>query len=114
MVEALTDALNGVEVPGLRVYPDVGPGVSPPGVVLGVPTFQWETPGSEPTSARWPVFLIVPRTDRALRQLWELLLPVTAALDGVVDVVVVTASPSAYPTSGGELPAYEIQIEVSL
>lgn len=112
--DELTAALRTVVAPGFEVYPDIGPAVSPPGAVLGAPTLQWETPGVEPTSARWSVFLIVPAGDRASRELWDLIPPVTAALDQVADVAVMTASPSSYPTSGGDLPAYEIQIEVSL
>lgn len=110
----LAEALRTVTLPGFRVYPDVGPGVSPPGAVVGAPTFRWETGSAAPTSARWPVWLVVTAGDRAAQHLWELLPPVTEALDGVLDAAVVEASPGTYPTSGGDLPAYIIEIEVNL
>ncbi|PZG14422.1 hypothetical protein C1I95_21765 [Micromonospora craterilacus] len=105
-------------VRGVRVYPDIGPGVSPPAVVIGPPALTWEALpgcGGEPTSGRYPVYVVVgDDPDRALPQLLDLVLAVAAALDAVDDAVVGRAEPTLYPSSGADLPAYQIQVDMAL
>lgn len=111
--DALRAALATVE--GVRHYPDVGPGVDPPATVLGVPSLEWGSMCQEPTSASWVVYLVVAADSaRAASTLFQLLPRVVAALDAVEDAVVVRADPGTYPASSGDLPAYQIQIDVAL
>ncbi|MFI6160390.1 hypothetical protein ACIA59_10620 [Micromonospora haikouensis] len=111
--KVLRDALRAVD--GARLHPDVGAGVSPPALVVGVPSLTWEGMCAGPTSARWLVYVVVPADNaRAAGRLMELVLRVAAALDAVDDAVVVRADPGTYPASGGDLPAYEIQVDMAL
>lgn len=113
--QALRDALSDPELAeDVRHFPDVGPAVTPPATVMGPPAFTWETPCDAPTSARWLVYVIVSADDRAMQRLFDLLPKVAAALDAVTDATVVRADPGTYPTSNGDLPAYEIQVDYSL
>lgn len=107
-------ALRNVSYRQYSVAPDVGPGVSPPGAVIGAPSLRWTTAGPDPDEATWPVYVIVPADDRAAQRLWELIPLVTAALDQVENAQVTQAVPTTYPTSGGELPAYQVDVEVNL
>lgn len=113
---ALKLALKGIT--GTRFYPDAGPAVSPPAggaVVLGPPVLRWEALCVEPTSARWVVWAVVAAdVDRTLDRLLELVPKVAAALDAVRDAVVVQATPGRYPSSNGDLPAYEVSVEYAL
>lgn len=110
----LTAAVEQAAIEGLRFYPDMGPAVSPPCAVLGPPDLHFEAMCTGPTSARWPVYVVVPVGDRALPTLWELVPAVAAALDTVPDAAVQDASPGVYPSSAGDLPAYVIQVDVDL
>lgn len=99
----------------LRVHPDVGPGVEAPAVVVGVPALTWEGVCDGPTSAQFPVWVVVPNDlERAESRLYELVPLVAAALDGVRDATVIRADPGTYPSSSGDLPAYQIQVDVAL
>jgi hypothetical protein len=110
--EALETALRTVE--GLRVFRDPGGAVDPPAAILGAPALTWETTCLEPTGAQFMIHVVVVANERALEQLWDLVPVVTTALDGVVDASVIRADPGTYPTGGKELPAYLIQVDVSL
>lgn len=110
--QELVTALNAVQ--GARVHPDLGPGLSPPVLVVGVPALEWQTVCENPTTARFPVYVVVKRDDRTADRLMELLPLVTAAVDGVPDAVVTRADPGSYPTSDGDLPAYQITVEYAL
>jgi hypothetical protein len=112
--EALV-ALDGVShVEHFGVNPD------PPATLLGPPSLQWGSFDSEPTAARFLVYLVVPAQETSLEEMWALLPLVTNAIDGVRDAVVVRADPGRWATgvagTGGaiDLPSYEIQVEVSL
>lgn len=109
----LLDAL--ATVTGLRVYPDMGPAVDPPAAVLSPPALTWENMcPSGPSSARFLVYVVVTNDDRAVDRLLELVPRVAAALDEVTEAVVIRADPGSYPISASDLPAYQIQVDVSL
>lgn len=102
-------------VTALRVHPDVGPGVEAPAVVVGVPALEWEGICDGPTSAQFPVWVIVPNDlARADVRLFELVPLVADAIDAVPGASVRRADPGTYPTSSGDLPAYQIQVDYSL
>lgn len=109
---ALVEALRTVE--GARTFPDIGPGVTPPGLVVGVPSLEWGSHGPLPTVARWVVYLVVFADERAASRLFELLPRVTDALDSVTDAAVTRADPGSYPSNDGDLPAYQITVEYAL
>ncbi|MEV7263974.1 hypothetical protein AB0N38_10525 [Micromonospora aurantiaca] len=108
--EALAAALRGVE--GVRYVPDLAAVVEPPATALGPPALTWDAYCVEPTEARFIAYVVVARDERALPRLWDLVPRVAAALDAVPDAVVRRADPGLYPS--GELPCYQIQVEVSL
>lgn len=110
--QALLAALR--EVPGVRNFPDVGPGVDPPCTVLGPPALLWEGVCPDPTSARFLVYVVVTSDDQSMDRLYELMPQVAAALDAVRDATVIRADPGVYPTTNGNLPAYEIQVDMAL
>ncbi|MEU0467210.1 hypothetical protein ABZ215_24685 [Amycolatopsis sp. NPDC006131] len=97
----------------LRFY-TIGDNLAPPAVLLGAPQLTWGTYGPAPTTATFPVFLIVDLDSRALERLWQLVGPVTAAIDTVPDAVVQSADPGMYPTGSQNLPSYSLSVEVSL
>lgn len=109
---ALLEALR--TVPGLRVYDDPGATIDPPGAVLGPPQLLWESYSAAPSSARFLVVVAVPLDDRALPRLWQLAPLVVMAVDTVPDAVVRRADPSVWAGTAGDLPAYEIQVEIGL
>lgn len=110
--EALEAALKAVD--GLRVYRESDASVDPPAAVLGAPSLSWEAFCSGPTSATFPVYLIVPASGRAVEQLWDLVPLVADAIEQVPDAAVTEASPGAYLAGGQQLPSYDITVEVSL
>lgn len=112
VVAALEAALK--TVPGVRYYGDPGARVDPPGVVLQPPSFRWEGYSSDPTTATFQVALVAQADDRALRRLLAHLPAITAAVDTVPDAVVTSATPGTLTAEIGALPAYLIEIEVSL
>ena len=105
---ALLEALQGVA--GARVYSDPGATLDPPALLLGPPSLTWETVCSDPTSARFIVYVVVKVSERAMEQLWELVPEVAQAIDATTDATVRQADPGTWK----DLPAYEIQVEVSL
>ncbi|PWW50263.1 hypothetical protein [Actinokineospora spheciospongiae] len=109
--EELAAALR--QVPGVRVYTEAGAVPDPPAVLIGPPRLRWETqaPDLAPTSATFPVWLVVTLDDRALYRLWDLVPAVALALDEHAAATVVEATPDVYH---GDLPAYLLTVEVGL
>lgn len=112
VVDDLREALETVD--GVRVYTDPGAVLDPPAIVIGPPRLDWETGSPEPTTARLLVIVAVTADDRALPRLWALVPQVAAAIEDVVDAVVLSASPGSWMAGGADLPCYEITTEVSL
>lgn len=116
--DALVDALATID--GLRVYRDLGATVEPPAVLIGAPALGWRSfGGPAPTSARFPLFVVCAADEWALSTLWELVPRVAAAVESHVQAAAVqdgpaAAQPTTVHTSGVELPAYELTIEVDL
>ncbi len=111
-VAALSAALSGVE--GVRYHSDSGKTVQPPATLLGPPTFAYETYTADPSTATVVVALVVKAGDDGDARLLALLPAVTAALHDNTDAIVRSATPGTWRTGGSDLPAYLIEIEVSL
>jgi hypothetical protein len=113
VLDALNAALKGVT--GVRVYEGDAAVIDPPGAILSPPALAWDSYRPDPTSATVTLSLAAPANDRALRTLLGLLPLVVAAVDEVPDAAVMSAAPGTLTTGGGtELPAYLIEIEVSI
>ena len=110
--EAIKAALG--EVPGIRVYTDLGAVVDPPGVVIGPPRLLWETQESDPTSAEFLIYAVVASDGRSIERMWGLASIVAPALDTVPTAVVKRADPGSFAVGTTSLPAYEIYVEMSL
>ncbi|MDN5929485.1 MAG: hypothetical protein L0I24_00200 [Pseudonocardia sp.] len=110
--EALAAALR--TVPGVRVWTDLHSPIDPPGVVLGPPALTWSSYTADPTTGRFLAYVVVPADGRALTALWDLVPLVAAAVDTVQDAVVLRADPANFSGGSADLPAYMIEIEVSL
>lgn len=112
--QSLRDALT--DFPGAHLQPDFGPNVDPPALVIGPPALQWESGCPVPTEARFLVYIVVTNDDRFMDRLDELIEPVAAAIDATRDAVVIRADPGRWPTqtATGDLPAYELTVEVAL
>jgi hypothetical protein len=116
-VERAATALEGAlaTVPGLRVYTDPAAVVDPPAAVIGPPQLTWEAYSSDPTSARFVVFVVVAQDERSMPRLWELVPQVVATVETLVDAVIRSpVNPGAWTSGGTALPCYQIPIEVSL
>lgn len=110
---ALAEALDTVE--GLAVYTNLAARLSPPAAMVGAPELAWDAYGLEPSSARFPVFVVVKADDYAMTRLWELVAQVSAAVDQHLDSAAVTgAVPFVYNGAGADLPAYQITVECGL
>lgn len=109
--EMVGSALDGVE--DVRYYRDLGANVDPPATLLGPPQLKWEAYCSDPTSAQFMVYLVVPAKDRAIEQLWDLVPKVAEALDES-DAVVRRADPGTFNAGGSDLPSYELTVEVAV
>ena len=106
---ALSDALS--VVPGLRVYTDPGKSIQPPAAVVSLPDLQFEGYCVEPTGATFDIAVVVKLDDRAIERLAELVLQVTEALSEVPKAAVQAARIGSW---NDQLPAYNVEIEVSL
>lgn len=109
----LETALAAVEDEKLRLY-QLGDRIDPPALVVAMPTLQWDAMCLQPTSATFPVYLMVPFDERARDKLWDLIDPVSDALDRVPDAVVRSANPVPFNANGTDLPSYEFSVEVAL
>lgn len=111
--EALRDALKTVD--GLRATTDPGANIDPPMGVVGPPALAWEAYSTEPTSARFVVYVVVAADEKALERLWELVPAVVASLEKVPDAALINpATPGRWQTGRVDLPSYELQIEVAI
>lgn len=108
---ALESALSAIE--GVRFY-RLGTTTSGVSVVLSPPKLTWETYSTVPTTATFLVHLVVPFDDRAVEKLWEFVVPVSEAIESVVDAVVLSADPGLYPDGSTSLPEYVFTVEYSL
>jgi hypothetical protein len=101
-------------VAGVRLY-DLGDSVDPPALIIGMPQLAFDAycPG-QITSVTFPVFLIVAMDNRAQTELWELVEPVAAAIEGVDGATISSADPAVYQAGSQELPAYSFIVEMSL
>jgi hypothetical protein len=110
-VELLRAALS--EIPGLMAQTVAD--VDPPAVVVGPPALEWEDYTSEPSTGRYPVWLVVTGGDGATEALLGLVPLVAAAIDAIDTAALVRADPGVYPSStGSDLPAYQFQVEIAL
>lgn len=107
---ALEAALKTVD--GFRVYADPAATVDPPGLVLVPPILTWSAYRGDPTDATFVVAVVVKPDARAVERLWEHVPLVAAAVDGLSDAAVRRAEPGTW--TANDLPAYLIEIEVSL
>lgn len=110
--EALMVGLR--EVPALRVYDDLAAVVDPPAAVVGPPRLTPEAMGPALTTATFVVGLIAPSSDRALGVLFDLVQPVCDAVWEVEGASVTECSPGTWPAGAASLPAYLIEVEMSL
>lgn len=115
-VQAAHDALLAAlrTVPGVRAYGELSASADPPAVYLHPPELTWGGPSSAPTEAVFSVALVVDADDRTTDRLYRLLPRVSAAIDGVDDVVLRTAEPGAWTAGDTALPCYFFRIEVAL
>lgn len=104
-------------VDGLRVIRDGAAALDPPCALLGPPQLDWTSysNGGQPDEATFVVLLAVTADDRATERLWDLVVRTAAALESEMDAIVRSAFPISV-TAGGQsdLPAYQLQTEVSL
>jgi hypothetical protein len=110
--EAIAEALNAKDI---RNYVDPSVAMSPPAVLIGAPTLNFQAYCREPSSATYTLYLVVPLGAKPMEQLWDLVPKVTEALDEMPDAAVTTARPGGvFNNAGTDLPCYEIPTEVSL
>jgi len=108
----ISDALAAV--PGVRHTRQLFGPVEPPCTVLAIPELTLVGISPAPSEAAWRVALVVAADDR-VENILALIGPVIAALEGVVDVAVRSpVRPGTYPSGSTTLPAYLIDLEVSL
>jgi hypothetical protein len=101
-------------VPTLRVFDDLAAVVDPPGAVVGPPRLTPEAYGPALTNAVFVIGLVAPSSDRALDVLFDLVQPVCDAVWEVEGAVVTECSPGTWPAGAASLPAYLIEVEMSL
>ncbi|HWB35747.1 MAG TPA: hypothetical protein VHA75_06965 [Rugosimonospora sp.] len=110
---ALATALATVD--GIRVSTDPATSIDLATAIIGPPSLTWEAFAQAPTTAFFPIYLVLTNTDSVVDELWALLEPITAAIDAAeLEASVQRADPGTFNAGGTELPSYEIQIEVSL
>jgi len=110
---ALREALEPLIGAGIRLHP-YGVPPEPPASIVGPPTLTWETYSSDPTEARFVVYLVAAFDDRAVDRLLELLPLVFAAVEGVPGATVDQAHPTTFTASGPDLPAYSLPVSFVL
>lgn len=100
-------------VPKVRVGTDLG-AVDPPALVVGPPRLTPEAYGPALSTASFVVALVAPANDRALDVLLDLVQPVSDAVWDVDGAVVTDCTPGTWPVGAQSLPAYLIDVEMSL
>lgn len=112
--DAIADALAQVE--GLRPYTEVDGNVQPPAAVLGPPVMTWRgyCPAGQPSTAQFPVYVIVDMNERALEGLWDAVPVVAEALSSVDNATFSQASPAVWSAGNTDLPAYLILVDIDL
>lgn len=112
--KVLRDALS--EVPGLVLQPDFGPNVNPPALILGPAALEWRSLCAGPSHARYLVYIVVTNDETFMDRFDEVIQPVADAIDATREAVVTRADPGRWPTqtATGDLPAYELTVEVAL
>lgn len=108
---ALSDAVGSV--PGLRVYTDPGASLDPPAAFVPPPGLNFEAQCSDPTEARFVIYVCVAHDDQAFERLLDLVPLVVKAIEQVDDAVVRQALPDALSSDSGTLPAYAIYVEMT-
>lgn len=116
-VEQLVQALK--TVPGMSsgsVHTDPGATVTAPALVIGPPELDFEVAASsDPTGARFPVWVVVDQSEHAIEQLCGLVPEVVAAIEQYTDgAVQPPAVPFAFPQGTTDLPSYQLIVEVGL
>ncbi|MBN6037474.1 hypothetical protein [Amycolatopsis sp. 195334CR] len=110
--DELTTALSTVD--GVRLH-ELGEAIDPPGLVLGAPRLAWQAYSTGlPTSATFPVFLVVGFSDRALTELWDLIPVVAEVIENETDGTISGANPGTYVGSNTELPCYTFDVDFPL
>lgn len=109
--DILTEALRDIE--GVR-FTKLGDTVKTPGVVLGLPGLTGEGYVPEPTSATFPVFLVVSLGDQTIATLNRLVYPVWQAIEENTDGTISRATPGSYVDGTTELPCYIFDIDYPL
>lgn len=112
--EEIAAALEMPTPPRWRVYTDPGANIQAPGVVIGPPELGFDGFRTYPTQARFALYLIVDANARTMETLWDLLPDVSALIDEHTAGSVVGAAPATFVAPTGELPCYEITVEVPL
>ncbi len=110
----LGDACEQVE--GVRVLRRPTVTGDPPVVYVQPPSLTWDAYGTGPTEAVFEVIIAVRADAHAVERLFDLLDPVTEALDTAdgVSAVVKESEPGVWRVGTAELPCYFIRCEVSL
>jgi hypothetical protein len=113
--EALYSAIEGL-VPDVRCIREPGAQGNPPIVYVGPPSLTWQDYGFGPTTAVYEVVLAVAADERAVDRLFDLLGPVTDAIDGSreAEASVVSAEPGVWQAGNSNLPAYFIRAEAAV
>lgn len=111
IVDALGEALQPTQ---LRVIRDLAAAVDRHDVVVGPPTFLFETLCSpfEPSSVTYTVYLIEAADPRAVERLLDVLPDLLEAVDSLGTVR--ECRPGAYPAGSSDLPCYMITAETTL
>lgn len=109
----LIDVLKTVD--GLRVISDGTAALDPPCALLGPPQLERTSYGQRWDSATFVVLIAVPANDRATENLWDLVETVASTVESDLDAVVRSAFPVSVANGpDADLPAYQLQTEVSL
>lgn len=110
------DLLRGAAktVQDIRAHADPTATPDPPVVAIGPPSITWEGYSGEPTSATYPVYVVVALDSRSIERLVDLAPKVAAAIAELTEAVVLRAEPNMFNGGGPALPCYEITVEVSL
>lgn len=109
--DAATELLRALRlVPGVHVYTDPAAVQEYPALVSVPPNLSYNTGSPGPSDARFPVFVVVQADENATFTLWDLVGEVSVAVDEHTAGVVMAADLTTF----GNLPAYQIQVDMPL